>query len=153
MKDRFIIGFTAGMIGGISAAIISIPLYILKLTNLRLLDYSAILILGKEPHGALETIFGLLLHWGFSGILGVLFAYLVNHQIITKRYLWIKGGLFGLSSWFIINVLSTVYKVKRLAIIPVETAIILAITSLFVGIAMALVFEWLMKRPKVSWKW
>jgi hypothetical protein len=148
MKDRFLIGFIAGVSGGIAAAIISIPLYMIKLTNLRLLDYAVIFILGKEPRRTLEVILGLLLHWGFSGALGVIFAYLVNHHIVTKRHLWIKGGLFGLGSWFVINVLATVYKLKRLAVIPVETAIILAIDSLFVGITMALVFEWLMNRKR-----
>lgn len=149
MKDRFIIGFTAGVIGGISAAIISIPLYILKLITLRLMDFAAILVLGKEPRGTFEIIYGFLLHWGFSGILGVFFAYLVNHQIITNKHLWVKGGLFGLGSWFIINVLSTVFRVKKIMVIPVGTATILATASLFVGIVMALVFEWLMKNHKV----
>ncbi|HBE77692.1 MAG TPA: hypothetical protein DDW65_07875 [Firmicutes bacterium] len=153
MEDRFLIGFISGLIGGISSDVVGIPLYILKLTKLRLIDYAAIFILGKEPRGMLEIIFGLLLHWGFSGALGIIFAYLVNHQIITKRYLWIKGGLFGLGSWFVINVLSTLYKVKRLAVISVETAIILAATSLLVGIIMALVFDWLIEKQKVNWRW
>lgn len=150
MADRFLIGFTSGVIGGIVSAIISIPLYFFKFTTLRLVDFAVTLILGKRPRTVTEIIFGLLLHWGFSGILGVFFAYWVNHQITTGRYLWIKGGLLGLGSWFIINILTTIFRVKGLTVIPVETAFILAVTSLFMGIAMALIFEWFMKRQKVN---
>lgn len=150
MADRFLIGFTSGVIGGIISAIISIPLYFFKFTTLRLVDFAVTLIIGNGPHTLTEIIFGFLLHWGFSGMLGVLFAYLVNHQIITGRYLWMKGGLLGLGSWFIINILTTLFKVKGLAVIPVETAFILAVTSLSMGIAMALIFEWFMKRQKIN---
>ncbi len=152
MEDRFLIGFTSGVIGGITSAIISIPLYFFKFTTLRLVDFAVTLILGKGPHRVTEIIFGLLLHWGFSGMLGVFFAYLVNHQTITDRYLWMKGGLLGLGSWFIINVLTTIFRVKGLGVIPVETAFILAVTSMFMGITMALIFEWFMKKQKISWK-
>jgi hypothetical protein len=152
MRDRFLIGFTSGVIGGITSALVGISLYILKFTQYRLLDFAATLVLGKMPHQITEIIFGLLLHWGFSGMLGVLFAYLVNHQIITGKYLWFKGGLLGLGSWFIINVLTTIYKVRGLAVIPVKTAFILATVSAVMGITMALVYEWFMKKQKASWK-
>jgi hypothetical protein len=149
MEDRFLIGFTSGLIGGISADIISVPPHIFKFSKLRLLDFSAIFILGKEPRGVLEIIFGLLLHWGFSAVLGIIFSYFVNHHIITKRYLWVKGGILGLGSWFIINALATLYRLKRIAVISIETALTLAAASLLMGIVMALSFEWLMKKQKV----
>ena len=149
MEDRFLIGFISGLIGGISADLINIALNIIKFSKLRLLDFSAVFILGKEPRGVLEIIFGLLLHFGFSGVLGAIFAYLVNHHILTRRYLWIKGGLLGIGAWFIINVLSTLYKVKRVAVISVESALTLAGTSLLMGIVMALIFEWLMRKQRV----
>ena len=143
MKDRFMIGFIAGAVGGISATLVSFPFYILKLIKLRFLDYAAILILGKSPQGTLEIIFGELIHWGFSGAIGVLFAYLVNHEIITNKNLWLKGWGFGLGFWFLINVLSTIYKVNNLAVVPVGTAIINALASSVLGIVMAFVFNWL----------
>lgn len=143
MKDRFLIGFYAGVIGGIASTLISYPLHMLGIAKLRLLDYAAILILGKAPHGTAATIFGILIHWGFCGAAGILFAYLVNHKIITNKKLWLKGWGLGLGLWFIINILTTIYRVPNLTVVPVRTAIINALASSVFGIVMGLAFKWL----------
>ena len=152
MKDRFMIGFLAGVSGGLASTLISYPLYMLKLAKLRLLDYAAILILGKAPHGTAETIFGLLLHWGFCGAVGILFAYLVNHEIITNKNLAIKGWGVGLGFWFLINILTMIYRVPNLAVIPVRTAIINALASSIFGIVMGLTFKRLNDKEKLRWR-
>jgi hypothetical protein len=149
MKDQFIVGFSAGAVGGIFATLLSYPFYIFKLANRRLLDYAAALILGKLPHGILEIIFGELIHWGFSGAVGVLFAYLVNHKVITSKKLWLKGWAFGLGLWFLINILTTINKVENLTVVSVRTAIINAVASSIFGIIMAIVFNWINNKEKV----
>ena len=150
MKDRFLIGFFAGVIGGLAAALISIPLYMLKIAKFRLIDFSAILILGKAPHGTMEIIFGILLHWGFSGAVGVFFAYLVNRKIITDKNLWFKGWFFGLGFWFLINIATTIFKVPNISAVPVGTAIVNALASSLFGIMMGLSFKWLNNKAKSS---
>ncbi len=141
MKDKFLVGFIAGVAGAMSAAIISIPLYMLKLSKFLLIDYAAILITGKKPQSVIEFTFGMFIHWGFSGATGILFAYLINHELITNKNLWLKGWMFGLGLWFIINILTTVFKVDGLSVVPVGTAIINALASSLFGIVMALVFN------------
>ncbi len=150
MKDKFLVGFIAGVIGAMSAAVISIPLYMLKLNKLLLIDYAAILITGKKPQGALEFTFGMLLHWGFSGAAGILFSYLINHEFITNKNLWLKGWMFGLGLWFTINILTTIFKVEGLSVVPVGTAIINALASSLFGIVMALMFNWLNNMKNVT---
>ncbi len=151
MKDKFLVGFIAGVIGAIVTAIVSVPLYMLKLNKLLLLDYANILISGKKTQSAIGYIFGTLIHWGFSGAAGVLFAYLVNHKLLTNKNLWIKGWTFGLGLWFIINIITTIFNVEGLTVIPVGTAIINALASSLFGIVMALMFNWLnnMKNAKI----
>lgn len=149
MKDRFLIGFIAGIVGGISSTLFNYPLYILKLAKLRLIDYAGSLILGKLPQGTTEIIFGELIHWGFCGAVGVLFAYLVSRNIFTNKNLWVKGWGLGLGLWFIINILTTIYKVENLVVVPVITALINALASSIFGIVMALVFIWLNNMEKI----
>lgn len=138
MKDRFMNGLIAGIIAGIFALIIDLFFVdVLKFGKLRFWDFSSILLFGNKPQSFWQTLLGILGHIGFSGIGGVIYAYLI--RLITSKYLYIKGIVFGLSIWFSAYTTTYMLKVPYLKDISFETSVADYISSLFYGLILTYV--------------
>ena len=74
--------------------------HLLQLTELRFVDWAAILVYGKHLSLVSEGVLAFLIQIIFSGFLGIIFAYLLRH--ITSHLYLLKGVIFALIIGFFI---------------------------------------------------
>lgn len=129
LKDRLVAGFLAGVAGGIVMNIYVQIAWLLNATQVRYLDWAAFLLYGHQPLGIGDAFFAQLVQIVFTGILGILFAYLI--PVITSRYYLFRGFIFGLSVWFLIYSFTLLYGLH--GIVPLE-ALTVAIDFVGAGI-------------------
>ena len=136
--DRTFRGLIGGVIGAIIMNLINLTFfYILKLTKIRFLDWSGIIMLGHRPNKNIEIIYSLIIHILWTGVLGVILAYLIP-QISSQGYL-LKGGLYAFLITFIFRSLVILYKVPIISNVSINTSIINTTTSFVWGIILALI--------------
>jgi uncharacterized membrane protein YagU involved in acid resistance len=145
LKDRFFRGAIAGVIAGIPMNIWSYFAYYTNITEIRFVDWAAILIYGHKPTTLIQLIFAQFIQFIWVGFLGVLFAYAV--PIITSRGVLLKGAFYGLFVGFAVYSITTILKVQYLAKTPFDNAISNHIGGLIWGIVMA---EVLRRMSKVN---
>jgi hypothetical protein len=111
MRDRFTRGFTAGIIGGIVANLVNYILGVTGVTDLTYLAWTSVVIYDHVPPFTLpETTFAVVGQLIFTGGLGVVFAYLF--PVITSSNLVFKGTLLGMFLWFLIDGITTLFKIE-----------------------------------------
>ena len=87
-------GFIAGVIGGVVMNAINLAAYyILNITKIRFLDWSSIIFLGRTPNNSAEVAYALFIQFLWSGLLGVIFNYLM-HYVLSKEYI-LNGILYS----------------------------------------------------------
>lgn len=101
--------------------LVSLVFHHTKLTSLPFWKWAAIMILGKEPAGISDLILALASHLFFTGILGIIFAYLILW--LNPAYLLFKGVVYALAVWFFIYGLTLLFKVKGTVPINYSTAL------------------------------
>ena len=139
INDRFTRGFVAGGIAGIISGLGSYIAYYLDLTTLRTIDWAAILIFARTPPFSLgDQAYATLVHSGWTGIMGVLFAYII--RFIGSENYYFKGALTGLSSWFTVYILTTFFRVEGTLNIPLITALANFVGAVITGLAIAYFF-------------
>lgn len=121
MHDRFLRGFVSGVIGGIIMNLASLVFYLSRLTNLPFWEWAAIIVLGKQPANTYDLILTLASHLFFTGILGIIFAYLL--LLFNPAFLLFKGVVYALTIWFFIYGLTLLFKVKGTVPINYSTAL------------------------------
>lgn len=152
LQDKFTRGFVAGFLGGVAATAINLPLYLLGIAKFRLMDFVSHLVYGYFPKTPWEIAFGFLLHWGFAGVASALFVTNLVKLVDEDNFIF-KTWLFGVGIWFTVYVITFLFKVKALMVIPFPTAIVNFTASSAFGIVMGLVFKFLEKKyTKTSWK-
>ncbi len=144
MRDRFTIGFIAGIAGGIVQVVIDFALEAFHLGKIRYLDYAAIIIYGNKPTFWFDTVFAQLMYIGFTGFAGIMFAYLIM-KVSSKNYL-LKGWLFAIGFWFSIYAVGMMYKVPLMYKVPWQEAVSNFISTSFFGLVSAGVFHQLTKK-------
>lgn len=145
LKDRFI----RILIAGTSASIILFALnlfsyYILHFSNRRFINYSALMIFGRDFNNFAEAIISSIAQIIFSTSLIVIFSYLVLKK---KRESYILLGLFiGLGGWF--GIMSLCYVIGIHAKLPINigSATSYMITSLIWGVTDAWLLHMLDER-------
>lgn len=135
MRDRFVNGLIAGAIAGLVMDIIDLIGYVLKIDNVRYLDFAAIIAFGKTASNFGEFIIGLLVALGFQAILGSIFAFLILN--IKSKYIYIKGIVFGISVWFIIYSLIIMFKATQFPKADLSDAISHIINTAAYGVVLA----------------
>lgn len=135
MSDRYTKGAIGGLIGGIVMDIVNYLLYRLHYSNLRYLDWAALILNAQKPTNLWETVFSEIGHLVFTMMLGIMFVFVVRE--VTNKNIWFKGWSFGVTIWFISNASTTLFKVPGLTIIPFKTGISNFITASIFGLALA----------------
>lgn len=130
--DRTYRGLTAGIIGAIFMNIINLILYNYQVVTVRFLDWGGILMFGTRPDNFLEITYGLMVHIFWTGVLGVIFSFLLPE--ITSRGAFLKGGIYAFLVTFIFRVVTLIYDVPFLSQIPVITNLINTMTAFFWGL-------------------
>lgn len=142
MEDRFVRYFIAGIISALFMNLWDyFSYYILHLSTMRLLDYASVMLLGKKVFIFWEEIFAQLTQIFFTGMMGVLFGYLIT-KINSKYYLF-KSWLFAVSVWFVVFAIGSLFKMPYLYKVPTQTSLNNFLESSIYGLALAQTTIWL----------
>ncbi|HCT35688.1 MAG TPA: hypothetical protein DF292_01470, partial [Firmicutes bacterium] len=110
MRDRFMRGLLAGLIGGIAALAVNLfSTEVLKFGDLHFYEISGVMIFGHLPRGLMQSIFAEIGHIGLSAGVGIALAYLLPK--IKTSHLWVKGAFAGLAVWFAVYAITVLFKV------------------------------------------
>jgi hypothetical protein len=132
LKDRF----ARILIAGIFASVILFALnlfsyYILHFSNRRFINYSALMIFGRESSSFTETLISSIAQIGFSTGLIVILSPLVLKEK-GGNYIW-KGLSIGFGSWFGIMSLCYIIGIHKILAIHIGSATSFMISSLIWG--------------------
>lgn len=145
MKDRFTLGFIAGVIGSIPLNAMSLfNYYVSHFVKLRYLDYAGYMIFGRLPKSIGEVVLSQIVQIGFSGALGAIFAYFI--LLVSEKYYWFKGIVWGSGSWFVIYSLEVLAKIPALSRPTLGTASWQFVSTSIYGLVTAYTFIWLERR-------
>ncbi len=140
MEDRFERGFMAGVSGGIIMNVWSFTAGYMKFTDLRMVDWAGIMFFGHTPPFTLiESVIAFFLQLGFSGVLGVIFAYLI--PMLTSKSLHFKGLVFGSAVWFFIYGITSIFRVPGTVPSSVGTVVSNLISALLFGFVTSYVLK------------
>ncbi|PKM82521.1 MAG: hypothetical protein CVU89_03170 [Firmicutes bacterium HGW-Firmicutes-14] len=148
IMDRLTRGFFAGIIAGIIQDTIDYISHSFGLTKLKYLDWVGIMIYGSKPNTLMETILALGGEIFFSGIIGIVFAYLLLK--INSDNLLLKAWLYGVAIWFGTYGVMTLFKVRGLIAIDVTTALVDVFTSSIFGLVLGYTLRWLDQKSQVK---
>ncbi|MFZ5944737.1 MAG: hypothetical protein ACOYVD_11540 [Bacillota bacterium] len=140
LRDRLTRGFLAGIFGGIPMNIFDLISFYLGISELRFIDWAAIMIYGVKPGNIPETVFALLAQIIFSGVLGIIFAYLIT-LVNSVNYL-LKGAIFGSFTWFLLYGISLLFKVEATIPLHLDTAASDFLGSIIYGLVLAKTLYW-----------
>lgn len=140
IKDRFTRGFLSGAIAGIPIVISSAIAYNLQWTTLRWAHFAAVLIYGRKYETLWENLFASLATLFFTGLLGIIFAYLIP-KMTSRNYL-LKGWVFSVAIWFLCYAVTLLFQVPELQNIPLKTAFFNFILATIWGLALGYALHW-----------
>ena len=146
MKDRFTRGFLSGIIAGIPTAIFALLGNLFKWTTIRWVDFAAILIYGRKSINLIEYIFSVMAVFFICAMLGVIIAYIIP-RISSTNYL-LKCFAFGELFWFFAFVVTFLFRVPGLTMIPGKSAISNFIMSAIWGLSLGYCLKWFDRRLK-----
>ncbi len=120
VKDRFINGFLAGVSAGIVMNLWGFLAGAMRFTDLRMVDWTAIIVFGhKPPFNSIEILIALLANLFFTGLLGIGFIALLS--IIKNNTIYFKGWIYSVAIWFMIYAVTTLAKVEGTMPVSVGT--------------------------------
>lgn len=140
--DRFFRGLLAGMIGGVTMNIWSlIEVSIFSLEIVRFIDWASIFLYGDLPRSHTEGLVALFMHVLWTGLLGVIFAFLIP-QITSRGYL-IKGVVYGVLVGFITYAIPTMFQMPMLKETSLTTVLSNISGGIIWGLILAQTLRWL----------
>jgi hypothetical protein len=107
--DRTFRGLIAGVIASVFMNAWNLmDYYFINFTNLRFLDWVAVIASGTKPSSNFEVIVDLVIAFIWDGALGVIFAHLLTK--ITSRGVIIKATIYSALLWFIFHGIAVFYR-------------------------------------------
>lgn len=147
MKDRFTRGFIAGIAGGIAMEITNVINYdIFHIAKMRLLEWASIFVHGNKTTTTGEFVFALMIQILFSGLVGIIFAYLIT-WLNSKNYI-LKGIVYGFAIWFASYSIPILF--KKINNVATGTALSNIISAVVYGIVLGATLKWLDKRVNLN---
>lgn len=133
VRDKFTRGWLAGFCGGLSGGIFGYLPYYIGISTMRFIDWSAILVFGREqPFSLADQVYGLFVLAWSSGCNGIVFAFLL--QFITEKNIYFKGWIIFLIPWWIIYLFTALAKTEGTLNLPVMTPLSNGISASIVGL-------------------
>ncbi len=139
VEDRFTIGFIAGVIGGVVMSILDYISYGLGIVGLLYIDWASVFILGHRFENVGEALVGQWGHLLFSGLAGIVFAYLVIG--VSSRYLYFKAIVYAYLIWFFTYAAILLFDITALKAININTALSNMVTVGIYGLVLAYVHK------------
>lgn len=137
IKDRFTIGFIAGVAGGIVMNAGDYLSSALGIVELQYKDWASVLIFGNRTDTIPEAVVALFGQLIFSGLVGIIFAYLIIGT--TSKYLIFKGWVYSILVWFISYAIIVLYDVTSLIPVGIDTVLSHIVTVSLYGLVLAFV--------------
>ena len=148
IKDRLTRGFVSGIVAGIVQDSLDYTANLANISKVKYLDWVGIILFGSKPNNLGETLLALGGEIIFSGVSGIIFAYLIIR--ITNKNIIFKGWLFGVTIWFTTYVIMTLFKVRGLEAMDFSTAASDLFTSSLYGILLAYTLRWLDRKTFID---
>lgn len=139
-EDRLIGGAIAGAIGGIFQNIYGTTVKGLGLTDRAFLDFAAVVATFKVHKGIVGYLVTSLFHTIFCALLGVIFVYLI--KLTSSKYYWVKTIGFGLSLWFVLLSVGTIFRLPLFKDIPIRATISTLIGALIYAVVLGWVLQY-----------
>ncbi|MBS4026654.1 MAG: hypothetical protein KGZ96_13450 [Clostridia bacterium] len=143
MKDRVVAGLISGLIAGVAMNVIDWIGYILKLYDERLLDWAAVVTYGRLPNNIAEIIFAQAGQIVFSGLLGILFAYIIP-KLRSENYL-LKGWIYGVVMNQSLYAFAIAFKLPDLTVHTFNATVSHLISASVYGLVLTYTFKRLIK--------
>lgn len=139
--DRTLKGFIAGLIGAIPLNIINLTCYyVFKIVEVRYADWASIIMTGDKPNNLFDLIFSLIVQFCWSGLMGLLMAFLIPQ--VTSKACWIKSVIYSFLISFIFRGIVVIYQVPGLYKVSTLTSSINNTT----GVVWGLVTMYILKK-------
>lgn len=132
LHERFARSLVAGLLSSIVLITLNLLSYSLGLSNRYFLNYSALMIFGREFNNFAEATVSLISQIGFATSLIVISSYLVLKEN-RKNFFW-RGGFVGFGVWFAILSLCYIIGIHKILPLNLGAAISFMITSSIWGI-------------------
>lgn len=139
MKDRVVSGFISGLVAGVAMNVVDWIGYGLGLYDERLLDWAAVITIGRLPKNTVEVIFAQAEQIVFSGFLGILFACILP-KIKSGNYM-LKGWMYGVVANESIYALGIAFKLPNLTIHTFYATVSHLISASVYGLVLAYVLK------------
>lgn len=140
IKDWFGIGLVAGLIANIPTILLDYTLHFLNTDQLNFYNFGAVFIYGHTATNFGEALFAQFVQFGFAGMVGVIFAYLIENHLGKDRLI-LKSVCFGASVWFISYAISVLFKAPGLTSITLGTAMAHFINASLYGLTLGLILR------------
>jgi len=145
--DRFFRGLVSGLVGGIAMNLWSlVSRFVLKWELLSFIEWAGVALFGDLPRSHLQGAFALLMQLLWTGLLGVLFAFLV--PVVTSRGYLIKGAFFGVITGFALYAVPILFQAPFLTKHSFATVFSNHMGGLLWGLATAQSLQWLDRRVR-----
>lgn len=146
MNDRFLSGFYAGTAGGVLMNLVALAAkYVLRFSEGTYVDWAAILLYGNKASNAREAAYALVIHVVWSGILGVVLAYVIS--VLSSRHYLVKAWLFAITVWFMIDGITSLFNRAPFAVTRLGTSVAYFLGASTFGLTAGFVLQRLERSP------
>ncbi|MCK8818011.1 hypothetical protein MWH28_11650 [Natroniella sulfidigena] len=138
--DRTYRGLFAGIISAIIMNSLNLILfYIFNLTEIRFIDWTSLVMLGRIPDSTFEIIYILIIQILWTGSLGIFFCLSTPYSGSQGHIL--KGGLYAFLLTFIFRSIAILYQIAPLNDISATTSLINVTSAFLWGIILAAILD------------
>ncbi len=145
--NRVYKGLIAGMVGAVFMHIINLAFYYLNIVEIRFIDWGGFVFLGRVPHTLAESIYGLIIHLFWTGLMGVFLSYLLSD--VNSRFSLVIGALYAFFITFVFRVVLILYKIPIFSEVSVTTNLLNTAVAFIWGLLAGEVFFRLNTRSKL----
>lgn len=131
-SERFARSLIAGVFSSVILLALNLFSYYVHISNRRFINYSALMIFGREFNNLSEAIISSIAQIGFATGLIVISSYLVLKEN-RKNYFW-RGLFWGFGSWFAIMSIAYIIGIHKILPVKIGAAISLMVTSSIWGV-------------------
>ncbi|MCK8826785.1 hypothetical protein MWH25_03370 [Natroniella acetigena] len=138
--DRTYKGLFAGTISAIIMNSINLTFfYVFNLTEIRFIDWTGLVMLGRIPDNTFEIVYILIIQIFWTGSLGIFFCLLIPH--LSSQGNIVKGGLYAFLLTFIFRSVVILYDIAPLNNISTTTSLINVTSAFLWGLILALILQ------------
>jgi len=145
IKDKLVNGAIAGAAGAVVQNLYVAVAGLFGYTGPSYITYGKIALAIEDNNGVLSNLMGLVGHFIWDIMLGIIFAYIISNAT-SRYYIW-KGLLYGAVVWYLIKAGATIFKIPAIMGVYPETVVFFFIGALLYGLVVSYSLRVLDTRP------